>query len=90
MKITRQLKIYGQVQGVFFREFMCREAARLHVGGWVRNRADGSVEAVVQGEAAAVETLIEWAHRGPPTARVARVEINEAHGQFSGFTKRTD
>lgn len=87
---TRHLRIHGRVQGVWFRESMRLEAERLNVTGWVRNTPDGAVEAVIQGPAEAVETLIEWAHSGPPMARVDRVEVGEAHGQYSGFVKRTD
>ncbi len=87
---TLHLRIHGRVQGVWFRESMRVEAERLGVTGWVRNKLDGTVEAVVQGEDTATDALIEWAHRGPPQAQVDRVEIGEAQGQFSGFIKRTD
>ena len=62
---TLHLLIQGRVQGVWFRESMRREAERLGVTGWVRNAPDGSVEAVVQGSADAVDALIEWAHTRP-------------------------
>jgi acylphosphatase len=71
---TIRLRISGLVQGVGFRDAMQREAARLGVAGWVRNCTDGSVEALAQGDAAAVAALAQWAHRGPPAARVERVE----------------
>jgi acylphosphatase len=71
---TIQLRISGRVQGVGFREALRSEALRLGVTGWVRNLADGALEALVQGDAAAVAALLEWARRGPPAARVARVE----------------
>ncbi|MBS0309779.1 MAG: acylphosphatase [Proteobacteria bacterium] len=87
---TRRLRIHGRVQGVWFRESMRMEAERLNVAGWVRNAPDGTVEAVIQGPAPAVEALIEWARSGPPLARVDRVEIGEADGQYKGFVKRTD
>jgi len=87
---TQRLRIHGRVQGVWFRESMRREAERLHVAGWLRNAPDGSVEAVVQGSAAAVDALIQWARSGPPLARVERIELDEAHGRFSGFEKRVD
>lgn len=87
---THHLRIHGRVQGVWFRESMRLEAERLNVTGWVRNTADGAVEAVIQGPVGAVETLIEWARNGPPLARVDRVEIGEAHGQYRGFVKRAD
>ena len=87
---THHLRIHGRVQGVWFRESMRVEAERLNVTGWVRNTPDGAVEAVIQGPAEAVEALIEWARSGPPLARVDRVEIGEAQGQYSGFVKRAD
>ena len=87
---THHLRIHGRVQGVWFRESMRAEAERLNVTGWVRNTPDGAVEAVIQGPAAAVEALLEWAHVGPPLARVDRVEVGDAQGQYSGFVKRSD
>ena len=80
--VTRLLRISGRVQGVGFRDALCYEAERLGVVGWVRNCADGSVEAVVQGEADAVQTLIAWARRGPPAARVAEVRVAPASAEF--------
>ncbi len=79
---TRLLRITGRVQGVGYRDAFCCEAERLGVVGWVRNRADGSVEAVVQGEADAVHTLIAWARRGPQAARVAEVRVTQASAEF--------
>ena len=75
MKITRRLRISGRVQGVFFRESMRQRAEQLNVTGWVRNCADGTVEAIAQGDAFEVGRLIEWAQRGPDAAKVDRVEI---------------
>jgi acylphosphatase len=86
---TLRLHIEGRVQGVWFRESMRGEAERLGVSGWVRNLADGSVEAVVQGPGTAVEAIVAWAHRGPPAARVAKVTIGDAEGEYRGFEKRT-
>jgi acylphosphatase len=79
------LVIHGSVQGVFFRASMQREAQHLGIAGWVRNRNDGAVEAMVQGEPAAIEALVRWAQRGPELAHVNRVEINEGNGNFSSF-----
>ena len=87
-RVTRRLRISGRVQGVFFRESMRQEAVRLGIAGWVCNRTDGTVEAVVQGDAASVDAMVLWAHRGPEDARVAGVEVSEAAGDFSGFVKR--
>ena len=86
---TLHLQIFGRVQGVGFRESMRQEAERLGVTGWVCNRADGSVEAVVQGSSEAVNALLAWTKTGPPMAQVERVIIGEAQGQFKHFEKRT-
>ena len=87
-KVTKGLRITGRVQGVFFRESMRIEAERLGVAGWVCNRTDGSVEAVVHGSSAAIDAIVQWAHRGPQDARVIAVEVSEASGEFAGFEKR--
>jgi acylphosphatase len=86
---TQRLQIHGRVQGVWFRESMRSEAERLGVTGWVRNAPDGSVEAVLQGPDAAVDALIAWAQAGPPQARVERVVVTDAQGQFSSFEKKS-
>ncbi|RUM48023.1 MAG: acylphosphatase [Hyperthermus sp.] len=89
-KVRAYIRIYGVVQGVFFRANMQRVARSLGVNGWVRNVADGSVEALVEGERAKVEELIKWALRGPPAARVERVivEFREYRGDLSDFVIR--
>lgn len=79
--ISRRLRVHGLVQGVYFRESMRQRAAELHVTGWVRNRADGSVESVVQGDMPAVEVMTDWARRGPPAARVDRVEVESVENE---------
>ena len=79
--VTRQLRIHGRVQGVYYRASMVAEATRLGLHGWVRNRADGSVEALVHGGAPAVQALVDWARRGPPQALVERVDVAEAEPQ---------
>ena len=70
---AKRLRIAGQVQGVGYRDWMVREATRLGVDGWVRNRGDGSVEAFVQGDMAAVEELLRACRRGPPGAVVSLI-----------------
>ena len=79
------LLICGRVQGVFFRDSMRHAAQRLNIRGWVRNRSDGTVEAVVQGEPSAVDAIVQWARRGPPQARVDKIDIEIASGGYSGF-----
>jgi acylphosphatase len=88
--VTRHLEISGRVQGVGFRYSMQREAARLGLTGWVRNRRDGSVEALVQGDEAAVVRLTDWARRGPAGAHVAelRVASAEPDALLAGFEQR--
>lgn len=87
MKLSRHLRIYGLVQGVFFRDSLRQQAEALEVSGWVRNRRDGSVEAMLQGNETAVETLIVWCRTGNGRSRVERVEIEEGQGEFSGFER---
>ena len=82
---TLSLVIHGRVQGVYFRDSMRREAQRLGIAGWVRNRSDGTVEAAVQGESADVDAIVRWAHRGPEYAHVERVEIEPDEGSYSNF-----
>lgn len=82
MSVTRHLRIAGRVQGVGYRDALRGEALARGLTGWVRNRGDGTVEAVLQGEAAAVEKVSAWARRGPPAARVDRVEAQDAGGGF--------
>jgi acylphosphatase len=86
--MAKHLRISGLVQGVGFRDAMCREADRLGVAGWVRNCRDGAVEAVVDGAPGAIDAIIAWAHRGPPAARVSGVRVSDAAGSFSGFDWR--
>lgn len=80
----------GKVQGVFFRDSTRQEAGKLGVTGWVRNLPDGRVEAVLEGEAKAVDELVSWARQGPPQARVDNmdVQVEEPAGEFDGFQVR--
>ncbi len=70
--------VTGRVQGVSFRAWTREQAEARGVSGWVRNRADGSVEAVLAGPDAAVEALVAALHEGPPAAKVAAVRVNDA------------
>lgn len=72
---TCRLIISGRVQGVGFRDGMIGVALKAGVSGWVRNRRDGSVEALLQGAPPAVDKMINWSRRGPPAARVTSVEV---------------
>ncbi|CAG0931614.1 MAG: Acylphosphatase [Rhodocyclaceae bacterium] len=81
----RRLVIHGRVQGVGFRASLAWEAQAQGVTGWVRNRRDGTVEAMVCGSDEAVAAMIAWARRGPPGARVDRVEVELGSGDFTGF-----
>lgn len=76
--VVRHLSVIGNVQGVGFRYAMCAEARRLQLAGWVRNRSDGSVEAVAMGDAAALERFAQWAQRGPTAAHVGAVRMRAA------------
>ncbi|MEM4189348.1 MAG: acylphosphatase [Candidatus Caldarchaeum sp.] len=76
-RVAVRVKVYGRVQGVFFRSSMKDVADEVGVDGWVRNVEDGSVEAMVAGEKAKVEQLVEWCRRGPPMARVERIIVEE-------------
>lgn len=84
------VRVYGVVQGVGFRMFAQSEARRLGLSGYVCNCADGSVEAVAEGEEAMLERFLESLRRGPFGARVDRVEssYSAATGEFDGFTIR--
>ena len=85
--VTRQIRVSGRVQGVGYRISLQHEARKHGVSGWVRNRRDGTVEAVLQGSPEAVDAVIAWARQGPPGARVTDVvdsasEQEPAHARF--------
>ena len=91
--LTRHLSIHGRVQGIGFRWSFSAQAKSRGLSGWVRNRRDGSVEALICGSAEAVEALTAWAYQGPPGARVERVlsndePVGEGGETPSGFTQR--
>jgi acylphosphatase len=87
--VRRRVVVHGRVQGVFFRDSTRREAARRGVAGWVRNRPDGAVEAVFEGDPPAVDEIVAFCERGPRGAEVANVESSEERVEgLSGFEVR--
>ena len=87
--IARHLLILGRVQGVFYRNWTVETASSLGLAGWVRNRMDGSVEALVHGEADMVDRFVTLAQDGPPAAKVARIEAANAPVEaLNGFEKK--
>jgi acylphosphatase len=87
--IARTIRIEGHVQGVFFRDWAIEAARAIGVSGWVRNRADGSVEAYAIGEPDLVERFTDRLREGSPAARVDRIDAREAALQpVDGFTRK--
>ncbi len=82
-----QLTVRGRVQGVYFRASTQREARRLGLSGWVKNRPDGSVEVLAEGEEASIRELYGWAQKGPSAARVDRVDTRwrSFTGEYADF-----
>jgi acylphosphatase len=77
MAVRKRVVVSGRVQGVYFRDTCEREARAAGVGGWVRNRWDGTVEAAFEGDPAAVDRMVAWCHHGPPRATVTSVETHD-------------
>ncbi len=90
MKARVHVKIFGLVQGVFFRAHTSDKARELGLVGWVRNAPDGSVECVAEGEREALEKFLAWCGTGSPSSRVERVEHEwlEFKGEFQAFGVR--
>ena len=81
------MKIRGRVQGVFFRQFCLREAQNLHLSGFVRNDADGTVFIEAEGKKVDLDAFIAWCHHGPSTAFVEKVQVLPGKlKNYSGFT----
>jgi acylphosphatase len=86
---ARHVRVTGRVQGVFFRVWTQQQARELGVAGWIRNAEDGSVEAHVEGDEAAVKALIQRLHEGPPSAQVEEVAVEVVAGEgFDDFDVR--
>jgi acylphosphatase len=88
MTEVRRLLISGVVQGVGFRHAMTTQARLLGVTGWVRNRRDGSVEAMIAGDAAQVDAMLAWSRIGPAGGSVEKLIVESATGEFAGFELR--
>ncbi|MBI1774987.1 MAG: acylphosphatase [Proteobacteria bacterium] len=83
------VRIVGRVQGVAYRAWTIEEAQRRGLAGWVRNRRDGSVEALLSGSSDAVDAMVTLCHRGPPAARVTRVAVEPSSERpLGGFLQR--
>lgn len=88
-EIARHVYVSGRVQGVWFRGWTCQEADALGLSGWVRNRRDGRVEALLIGTETAVREMIRRLHLGPPMAQVQEVEVREEEPRrLAGFEQR--
>ncbi len=90
--LALHLSIQGRVQGVGFRVALHEVAVELSLDGWVRNRRDGSVEALIRGARAATDAMLRWARRGPPAAGVEHVQVrpatpDETTGLEAGFRR---
>lgn len=79
MKTALHVRVYGRVQGVGFRYHTQLEANKLAIAGWVKNCPDGSVEAVIYGQPAAVTAMQQWLQHGPTSAQVTHVEFSAGH-----------
>ena len=88
-EIARHVRVYGRVQGVFYRAWSRDQAVRLGVTGWIRNCPDGRVEAHVEGDEAAVEQMIGCLRRGPPAAQVEDIRLWDVEPcEFDDFEVR--
>lgn len=88
-KVRRRVLVDGRVQGVFYRDTCWREAQRAGLSGWARNRPDGAVEVVLEGEIEAVEQVVAWCRSGPPNAVVTSVKVSDEEPEgLNGFSVR--
>ena len=81
------IRVYGQVQGVFYRHTARSHAEKLRITGWVQNETDGSVTIAAEGEEEALKQFLDWCRRGPPLAHINDVQVTwgEATGEFKRF-----
>jgi acylphosphatase len=87
--VRRRVVARGRVQGVFFRDSTRREASRRGVAGWASNRGDGAVEAVFEGDAEAVDAMVQFVRGGPGQAEISDVDVSEEEPEgLSGFDVR--
>ena len=88
-RVARRVVVHGRVQGVFFRDSTRSEAERRGVAGWVSNEDDGTVVALFEGDAGAVEALVGWCRSGPSQAHVEAVDVEDATPEgLDGFSVR--
>jgi acylphosphatase len=87
IKVRARILVSGKVQGVYYRQTTKEVASRNGLKGWVRNLADGRVEAVFEGDKESIDRTIEWCRTGPPNARVQAVDVSfeDYSGEFSDF-----
>jgi len=87
-KVRARVIIEGRVQGVFFRHHTQEMASKLNVKGWVKNRWDGNVEALFEGDREKVDQIVQWCHRGPSNAMVRKVNLSweDYTGEFKNFS----
>lgn len=91
-KIRAHIFASGKVQGVFYREKTRKQAEKIGVTGWVKNLADGRVEAIFEGDRDKVEKMVNWARKGPIWAKIEALDVvwEDHHGEFNGFEIRYD
>jgi acylphosphatase len=87
-KLRVKVIVKGIVQGVNFRYYSQRQAAKFNITGWVKNLPDGAVAAVFEGDEQDVEAMVQWCRRGPPSAHVTELiaQPEEYRGEFSSFS----
>ena len=83
MRINRQVKVFGRVQGVFFRQSTFQKALELEIKGWVKNEPDGTVQVEIEGNQTAVLEMERWLKSGPPLAKVENIKVTD--GEEKGY-----